>query len=132
MSRGLGALQKKILVALADERLYSILEIAAKTHGPTVTAAEYESLRRAVHSLEKRELIADTWWYVAFAENPPRRYGLPHIIDRTGECFLNFMERRYAGAKVLDAASTQCLTESISVVLAAGPTLGADSETAAP
>jgi hypothetical protein len=113
MSRGLGVLQRKILAALEPDKLLSILELAARTHGPTITKSEYELVRRAVHALEKRELIGRTWWYMFFVAPGPMRYGLPHAVDRCEE---------FAG-KVLDKLERQRIATLVTVGRAIEPTV---------
>lgn len=58
MSRGLGALQRRVLEALADRTHYvTIAELAASVCGEGPTRSDLVSLRRAVHGLAERRLL---------------------------------------------------------------------------
>ena len=101
MSRGLGALQRRILTTLEPDRLLNVMVLACVIHGrPIITTAQYETLRRAVRSLEKRGLIGDTWWYMFFSSAGPKRYGLPPAIDRMEERAMEFLDRSQARSGV--------------------------------
>ena len=90
MSRGLGKLQRDVLRCLEPDHVMCILEIAAQTHGPTITRAEYECVRRALHSLERRGLIGKTWW----AEGVDIvRWALTAEADRLFDRFCEIMDR---------------------------------------
>ncbi|MEX2122383.1 MAG: hypothetical protein WD795_00690 [Woeseia sp.] len=57
MSRGLGQLQRRILAELEHVESASILTLARNVHDDA-TAANRESIRRALHSLIARRLVA--------------------------------------------------------------------------
>ena len=120
MSRGLSEQQRKILATLAPDHLYTITELGAWIYGPTITRTEYESLRRAVHSLEKRELIADNWWRMHFAEHQSAKYGLPHVVDRVADKFCDSMDRMQQ--KRLHGDAIQHIDAAASVAPAPHPT----------
>jgi hypothetical protein len=81
MSRGLGALQRKVLAALgqdatADRSLpMTMRRLARELYGPAPTPAQRETLRQAVGALERRGLV-ETWWPRRGAMVPGRRVRL--------------------------------------------------------
>jgi hypothetical protein len=110
MSRGIGKLQRKVLQCLEPDAVLNIMQIAACIHGPVISRAEYESLRRALHGLENRGLAEKLWWHVT----PSKPWATSATADILFEKFVEAMDRVAANKRcsgndpTLSAANKRC------------------------
>lgn len=103
MSRGLGNVQRRLLAILepTPERPNPHICLADFSLSPS----QYETLRRALAGLEKRELIDELlWWRLALCQRS-KRYALPAVADRLTDEFAKRFEARHT--QRLDAANEQ-------------------------
>lgn len=72
MSRGLGRIQREVLAALADLGSTDVRGMATRIFGwPVITGtSQYETVRRALRSLERRGLVRDRRERVQFGPEP--------------------------------------------------------------
>jgi len=114
MSRGLGSLQRQILAMLPEDSHITIAEVVERVHGrhpcnPKACpecASNYESVRRAIAALKRRNEIEKQWW----RPERPAWYGRPAVMEKRFEAFVEVMEK-------VDAARASGVTNPLLSVL---------------